>query len=573
MSESRQDIPAKHLGFTTITVLIKRYFAIILSLSFLLGLFVSCTKGGDNGGATTQKSTASATASSAAKTAAGTTTVKLGAASASATVSASKAASAADSGSAGDATTISENTQDTENEDNNGEADAGNNLLGDLELKLEETGAGFDLGGKTITYAYWTYTQLPTDVESASSTTLMVAVYKKIQAAEKKYNFKMEYKYVYPSGTYTKELVNNTLAGVKFADIANSNSVNNFPGWVGSNMVIPLDEYIDYESPIIKANPYVYKGTLWGEKHYGISPYFQIAYPQTMYNADILSREGQTDILDLVEKNQWNWTTFLEIVKNCTKDTNGDGIIDQFGTTSYNIYYYSANILASNGISMIYMDNGEMKHALDSAPAQRALYFMQDLTQLYKVNKFGMGSLAGGFYPATVYTSGNAAICFLGQNLNKFHLDLGMNSKVCPLPMGPDVDTYQNMALVNMWSVPATCDMPSEVAKIMTDVCVVWDENLGPNAQFQEVISKLPYDWEWTNPGRQVSTEREFELSNKMLWPLFQPTFEQGITGVGGPSGLFTTKIYTPVINGTMSVSQAVNSARMEIEAKLEALR
>jgi hypothetical protein len=48
-------------------------------------------------------------------------------------------------------------------------------------------------------------------------------------------------------------------------------------------------------------------------------------------NLDIINSEGLPNPVDLYEAGQWNWDAMLEIMRGATRDTDGDGVFDQFG--------------------------------------------------------------------------------------------------------------------------------------------------------------------------------------------------------------------------------------------------
>ncbi len=250
------------------------------------------------------------------------------------------------------------------------------------------------------------------------------------------------------------------------------------------------------------------------------------------------------------------------------EDTGGDAIIDQFGVTAWKAAELVQYIMRSNGVNAIDIDaNNRIIFNYATTQGLRGLNFVNDLANYYKVVKFDQGPSSAGT-PNMTYENGKAAIYVNAYNYNENILKKGLLfSLVAPLPMGPDVNKYPNSALVNMWCILSTCEIPREVAQIMYDVCIIWDENLQPNTQFQEVLSKLPYDWEWTTTGRRISTERAYKLSIQQLWSNFTPDFTNGVSEI---AGVVTSKISTPIVNATATVSQAVEAARQAIEAVID---
>ena len=109
-------------------------------------------------------------------------------------------------------------------------------------------------------------------------------------------------------------------------------------------------------------------------------------------NKDLLDKEGIE-----VPKEGWSLEEFYTICKKLTKDTNGDGQLDQFGSTEYTW----KEALAANGGSLF--QGGVLK--LTAPEVKESLTFLQKLEELnknYKVSSkdFDQGKVA--FYPMTL---------------------------------------------------------------------------------------------------------------------------------------------------------------------------
>ena len=109
-------------------------------------------------------------------------------------------------------------------------------------------------------------------------------------------------------------------------------------------------------------------------------------------NKDLLDKEGIE-----VPKEGWSLEEFYTVCKKLTKDTNGDGQLDQFGSTEYTW----KEALAANGGSLF--QGGMLK--LTAPEVKESLTFLQKLEELnknYKVSSkdFDQGKVA--FYPMTL---------------------------------------------------------------------------------------------------------------------------------------------------------------------------
>ena len=185
---------------------------------------------------------------------------------------------------------------------------------------------------------------------------------------------------------YYNVVIAQAMAGIKFADFIPHTTHNGTIPFIKNKVIIPLDDYIDFDEPIMKANKSMKVTEYWG-KHWGIIYYNTLTLGTVQYNKDLLDREGQPDILELYENDIWNWSTFLDIAIACTKDTNGDGITDQWGVTAPSDADFVNKIVHSNGVASIQKVDDKFVYNYYTPEGQRALQFVSDLAHVYKVYK------------------------------------------------------------------------------------------------------------------------------------------------------------------------------------------
>ncbi len=416
-----------------------------------------------------------------------------------------------------------------------------------------------DMGGKTITYIANVATNLWGD--EADKRMEYRTLYRRLQKAEKLYNFKLDQKLI-ARGVFTKEIVDSTMAGLKYTDIFLYDTGADMPKFINYKIVLPLSDYIDYELPVVKANSFLYNSSLWKGKHYGYSPIYEYAFANCFFNNIILNREGQPDILDLVESKQWTWEKMLEIASNCTKDLNGDGIIDQWGLTAGGLSAFFNQLLYSNGATFLDISGDDITYGLESGPALRALQFGVDLLYTHKV------AISYPNNGPAIYKAEKAAFCLDSYFMNNQYIVAGLESMLAPLPMGPDVDNYQNIYPPALYGISSLCDNPLEVSRIICDIMTLWDENLEPIQEYQEVrdIYGADYLWSSGNVVRRMLTEREFIVSYKPLYSSFKPDFSNGFPGM---ATLVSGQIYLKIANaagGNVSVAQAVSNIESQVQ-------
>lgn len=109
-------------------------------------------------------------------------------------------------------------------------------------------------------------------------------------------------------------------------------------------------------------------------------------------NKDLLEKEGIS-----IPESGWTLADFYEICKKVTKDTKGDGVVDQYGITDYTwqqaLVAYGGHLTDKSGINV------------DSAEMHQALAFMSKLDMLsqhYKVTSHDFDEGRVAFYPMSL---------------------------------------------------------------------------------------------------------------------------------------------------------------------------
>lgn len=144
----------------------------------------------------------------------------------------------------------------------------------------------------------------------------------------------------------------------------------------------------DYYSAALQAGQY-------GGRQYAL-PYETV--PTVMFvNKSLLNKEGL-----FVPDNDWTWDDLYEICQRVTKDTDGDGLLDQFGTYNYGW----AEAVYSNGAAL-FNENGTESYFNDDKVTEAVRFTKQimDLNQMQKVTKddFDGGKVAFMPLPFTEY--------------------------------------------------------------------------------------------------------------------------------------------------------------------------
>lgn len=359
-------------------------------------------------------------------------------------------------------------TQQTEEngEDSDGDSDSDEKTPGEDEPPIGEK--VFNLNGREIS---WTSASgFPAEGDSP----VWDYHYNKIKEYEENYNFKIRYITGRLNWDFYTDLEVDALAGVKTADIFTCESIFAFPKYVKNDFILPLDDYIDFSTPLMQASDNITQGVYYQGKHWGY-PYMGAhrigSALITCFNRGILEQEGLPEVLDLFDSNQWTWEAMIDMAQKATRDLNGDGVVDQWGITTTNAStIMSRAFIYSNGVSVVERnDQDKFIYAVDTPAGRRALQYFSDVFFVYKVSPNRLNT-------SFLYRTGMGLFMFSRAIENKAALDNGVKSGAVCLPMGPDVNNYQNIWKSFFVAVSSLTEKPEEVAAILQPCFTTWDE-------------------------------------------------------------------------------------------------
>lgn len=134
-----------------------------------------------------------------------------------------------------------------------------------------------------------------------------------------------------------------------------------FPGDAISELYLPIDEYLDYEvCDQASADAFLYNGEHYVYTNSSITQPYLLFYNVTMFEEESL--ETPTD---LYNKGQWTYAKFLEYIDHFTRDTDGDGEVDQWGLEPSRVK--RQNIGFANDAMQVYeVGNGELAASIDT---------------------------------------------------------------------------------------------------------------------------------------------------------------------------------------------------------------
>lgn len=179
------------------------------------------------------------------------------------------------------------------------------------------------------------------------------------------------------------------------------------------------------------------------------------------FNKRILEENGYDPNLpyDLQKEGKWTWEVFEEMCKKMTRDTDNDGVIDQYAMSSFNTEFcYAA--LDSNGGAIVKRD-ATGKYYLD-AGSEKSMEAWNWIAKMWANYQLPQAEGANWDYFYTAFINGETAFLadqeYNGQPNGRFASMTDDWGFVC-FPLGPSGDgIYKTLHDSNMCVIPSCYD-------------------------------------------------------------------------------------------------------------------
>lgn len=198
-----------------------------------------------------------------------------------------------------------------------------------------------------------------------------------------------------------------------------------------------------------------------GDSFYAFN--FGVSEPREgiFFNKRILQEAGYSPDYpyDLQKERKWTWDTFEDMCKKLTRDTDNDGVIDQYAMSSF-YTCFTANALDSNGGSKIGRDeNGKYYNNAGSDKSMEAFNWIAHMFQTYQLPQ---AEGAAWDYFFTAFVNGETAfMCHQEYNAQPGGALSGMADDwgFVAFPLGPSGSgEYRTIHDTPMWVIPSCYD-------------------------------------------------------------------------------------------------------------------
>ena len=195
-------------------------------------------------------------------------------------------------------------------------------------------------------------------------------------------------------------------------------------------------------------------------KVYGLRAIPHEATAGIYFNKRLLQEAGidPESIYELQRNKEWTWDKFEELCQQVQKDTDNDGVIDQYAMTNFTSTLYSAAVISNGGQFVGKDENGMYYNDLESDATMEALNWALDMLDKYEMV---YPEDAAWDYTYTAFANGEAVFtCEEAYRAGDWSGEDGMEDEfgfVC-FPMGPRMDHYVNYAKDNVFVIPSCYD-------------------------------------------------------------------------------------------------------------------
>lgn len=358
----------------------------------------------------------------------------------------------------------------------------------------------------------------------------------RIAEAEQLYNVKIELS----TFTGTDALMSRIMANDSTYDIFRFNHRSGYFPLVSAGMLFPMSQILpeEYFAELPTPDLYTIEKLAFRGDYYGFGVTYDLFNGSMMlmnYKKEIIREENLADPYELWLEDQWDWEAFEKMMIAVTKDTDGDGVVDQYGFYDLTNGTGAYRFIPFNDAEVAKKDeSGNWVYTLNEPNAINAVNLINKWRNLGILGSnpvFGTGHLAG----------------------IRNRLAAGEEIGLVPFPKGPDVERYYYPVF--------------DFASNFLPVNVAYPEGLIALADFlfREGDGQEYLDF-YINSYMQTRDHLDVYMAGAENWRGEGETFQN--------SGLWaiTDPAMSAALNGEKGVAAAVDEVKPEAQAFLDDL-
>ncbi len=245
-------------------------------------------------------------------------------------------------------------------------------------------------------------------------------------------------------------------------DMFYAGNMDAFPKGAVRGMFAPVDDYIDFSSPLWEDVQEVNDSLIWNGNHYCTVVQTTGDKVACVYNKKTVAEAGLEDPADLYERGEWDWNAFESMLQSFVDVENQHYGIDG--------WWYEFALMATTGVPPVTIEDGKLVSNIGEPAMERVQDYMLDLYQTGCI-AIGVGDYGWTAHPEFV---GEGKVLFYPVGLYTFYTDaedwkgqFGEDAFFVPMPKDPNADEYYVPVGMEAYTLVKGASNPEGVARYL----------------------------------------------------------------------------------------------------------
>lgn len=265
-------------------------------------------------------------------------------------------------------------------------------------------------------------------------------------------------------------------------DLFAAGDLDTFPRGAINSMFTPLDDYVDFDSPLWEGISNINEQFVYQDKHY-VAAVSTDAGVVMIYNKRVIEENGLADPQELLEAGEWDWNSFRDMMMQfCSREESKFAIDGWWFETAFSL---------TSGVPFIGMEDGVIVSNLKDPMIAKAQDFMADMQRNdlpypkaennWQINPSNIALGKTLFYPCGIWALYEADLSAFGT------MD---EIAFVPMPKCPDADAYYLPTAVSAFALCSGAPNPEGAAAYINCERIAVDDEraqeIGKNQLFED---------------------------------------------------------------------------------------
>lgn len=233
------------------------------------------------------------------------------------------------------------------------------------------------------------------------------------------------------------DMLSKYIASGEGIDFFYGGNLDAFPKGAVKDMFVPVDDYIDFESPLWEDVKDINDQFVWNGKHYMAGIQATGDKTAVVYNRKTVAEAGLEDPADLYARGEWDWNAFENMLEKYV-----DNGSQKFGIDGW---WFEYGLMNTIGVPPVSIEDGKLVSNLSDPSMERVQNW---LYELYQKGYIAIGSEDLGWESKPAYI-GEGKELFYPVGLYEFYKEksqwsttFGADAFFVPMPKDPEADEY-----------------------------------------------------------------------------------------------------------------------------------